>query len=65
MVWRIVDDVSPEGGVPEADGVLSAARSHMAFMPLELFDNLEFESHSPEAWVELGKQSHVSRGEGS
>jgi hypothetical protein len=40
-------------GVPEADGVTAAARKQLAFMPLELFDDLEMELNSPQEWVAL------------
>ncbi|GFR40055.1 hypothetical protein Agub_g593 [Astrephomene gubernaculifera] len=50
--WREVDDV--EESVPEADGVHTAARKHMSYMPLELFDNLEYDAHTPAEWVQLG-----------
>lgn len=50
----------PEGCVPEADGVIAAVRKHMTFMPLELFDNLDYESHEPQEWVDLGKDKGVS-----
>ena len=55
-----MDERDAEGGVPEADGVLAATRQHMSFMPLELFDNIEYEQHTPEEWVELGKEQGVS-----
>ena len=43
--------------MPEADGIFTAARKHMAFMPLELFDNLCYETHSPEEWLALGPET--------
>ncbi len=46
--------------MPEADGVLTAARKHMAFMPLELFDNSEYEAREPLEWLALGKDAGVS-----
>lgn len=49
-----VDAVDAVDGVPEADGVVKAAKKRMSFMPLELFDNLEYEAHSPQEWVALG-----------
>ncbi|KXZ43278.1 hypothetical protein GPECTOR_96g744 [Gonium pectorale] len=52
--WREVDDEDVQDGVPEADGVHTAARKHMSYMPLELFDNLEYDAHTPEEWVQLG-----------
>jgi hypothetical protein len=55
-----VDDPAGELGVPEADGVVTAARRHMSFMPLELFDNLDYEAHEPEEWIELGREDGVS-----
>jgi len=54
--WREVDEQEEVLGVPEADGVLAATRKHMAFMPLELFDNFEYDPHTPEEWVEIGKE---------
>ncbi|GFH24011.1 uncharacterized protein HaLaN_21723, partial [Haematococcus lacustris] len=54
--WDQVDDSVMEQGVPEADGVITAARRRIAFMPLELFDNTEYEMHSPEEWVQLAQQ---------
>jgi hypothetical protein len=60
VVWEEVDQAAAElAGVPEADGVVSAARKHMSFMPLELFDNLDYETHTPEEWVALGAHSQV------
>eukprot|EP00983_Pelagomonas_calceolata_P128029 1161469-Pelagomonas_calceolata.AAC.52 len=58
--WREVDEQEEVLGVPEADGVLAATRKHMAFMPLELFDNFEYDPHTPEEWVEIGKEQGVS-----
>eukprot|EP00798_Chlamydomonas_sp_ICE-L_P021155 gene21155-28044_t len=55
--WHEVDGAEILDGAPEADGVMTATRKHMAFMPLELFDNLEYERHSPEEWVQLGAAS--------
>ncbi|KAG2427037.1 hypothetical protein HYH02_014682 [Chlamydomonas schloesseri] len=54
--WREVDDPELLDGVPEADGVHTAARKHMAYMPLELFDDLDYEAASPEEWVALGAE---------
>ncbi|GIL71495.1 hypothetical protein Vretifemale_2043, partial [Volvox reticuliferus] len=53
-LWNEVDDAEVHDGVPEADGVHTAARKHMSYMPLELFDNIEYDLHTPEEWVELG-----------
>ncbi|GLC77190.1 hypothetical protein PLESTF_001896200 [Pleodorina starrii] len=64
--WREVDDTMDGsgsgggayeggGGVPEADGVTTAARKHMSYMPLELFDNPEYDAYTPAEWVELGE----------
>ncbi|PNH05107.1 Dynein heavy chain 7, axonemal [Tetrabaena socialis] len=52
--WQEVDDAEVHDGVPEADGVHTAARKHMSYMPLELFDNVEYDLHAPEEWVQLG-----------
>jgi hypothetical protein len=30
--------------------------------PQELFDNLEYESHTPDEWIALGKGGQVSKG---
>ncbi|GAX82307.1 hypothetical protein CEUSTIGMA_g9736.t1 [Chlamydomonas eustigma] len=50
--WEVVDDREELSGMPEADGVVTAARKRMAFMPLELFDNLLYEIHTPEEWMQ-------------
>ncbi|GIL46228.1 hypothetical protein Vafri_3260 [Volvox africanus] len=52
--WNEVDDAEVHDGIPEADGVHTAARKHMSYMPLELFDNIEYDIHTPEEWVNLG-----------
>ena len=33
-------------------------------MPLELFDNYDYEAHSPEEWLELGAEEGVRAGQG-
>lgn len=53
--WRGVDDPEVLTGVPEADGIITAAKKHISFMPLELFDNLEYETHTPQQWLDLGQ----------
>ena len=40
---------------------MTATHKRMAFMPLELFDNLEYEIHTPQEWVELGAEEGVSK----
>lgn len=62
--WREVDDPEVVDGVPEADGVHTATRKHMAYMPLELFDDLDYEAASPEEWVALGAEEGVSAAPG-
>ncbi|KAG2500939.1 hypothetical protein HYH03_000764 [Edaphochlamys debaryana] len=52
--WREVDDPELHDGVPEADGIHTAAKKHMSYMPLELFDNLDYEPYTPDEWVEQG-----------
>ena len=58
--WLEVDEKEIQEGVPEADGVLAATRRRMSFMPLELFDNTEYDLHTLEEWVELGAGDGVS-----
>lgn len=57
--WYEVDSVETLDGVPEADGVHMAARKHMSYMPLELFDNPEYDAHTPEEWLALGAAEGV------
>ena len=53
----------PECCLPDKDGIAAEAQMHMAFMPLELFDNPEFESRSPQEWVALGADSGGTPGQ--
>jgi len=43
--------------VGDADSICDKARKRASFMPLELFDDHELESRTPQEWVALGAES--------
>jgi hypothetical protein len=50
----LVGDDPPQCVTPDSDCVTQEVHKQMGFMPLELFDDADFEQRTPEEWVALG-----------